>query len=111
MTLTSLIIAMTLIVLFLVVDWSHDSLRRRIADEKVFGNIKVRDRQTRRVGRATDVLEATMPAETMPGWVWFRWTRHPRQPLTETIGWAPTRRLARRGLAKHRAQVASSGRR
>lgn len=70
-------------------------LRRAIAFERETGNLRVRRRTTVLVGRKKDVYEYVVKAETMPGYVWFRWTRKPRQPFTEDFGWAPTRRLAR----------------
>jgi len=75
-------------------------LRYAINRERETGHAGVRRRVTRLVGRKQDVYETVMKADTMPGYVWWRWTRKPRQPFTEEFGWAPTQRLARRRLRR-----------
>lgn len=75
-------------------------LRNRVAHEQATGHTGVRRRVQRTVGRRTDTFKDVMRAETMPGWVWFYWTRHNGEAYREHTGWALTRRQARRRLAR-----------
>lgn len=75
-------------------------LRNRIAHEQATGHAGVRRRIKHTVGRRTDTFQDVLRAETMPGWVWFYWTRRPGESYRERTGWAPTRGLARRRLAR-----------
>lgn len=82
------------------------SLRYRIAREHAEGYRKRRRRAVNLVGRFKDTSALVLPADTMPGYVWFYWSRKPRQPLEEQYGWAPFKWVARRQL--QRAQDAES---
>ena len=75
-------------------------LRRKIAHESVVGHAGIRRRVAALVGRRQDEFKDVMEAETMRGWVWFYWTRRPREGYRERTGWAPTKRLAQRQLAR-----------
>lgn len=74
----------------------------RFADEKANGHLKVRQRMRNMVGRRRDTYDGVMRAETMYGWVWMAFTRKPREPYVEVMEWAPTRRAAKRALARYR---------
>lgn len=74
------------------------TLRQQIAHESVMGHTGVRRRVERLVGRRQDQFTQVLAADTMRGWVWFYWTRRPREGYRERTGWAPTKRLAQRRL-------------
>lgn len=74
----------------------------RLAEEKANGHFKVRRRMRSMVGKTKDTYDGVMRADTMYGWVWMAFTRRPREPYVEIMEWAPTRRAARRALARYR---------
>jgi hypothetical protein len=74
----------------------------KVAHEKSNGHLRVRARIRNMVGRKQDTYDGVMHAETMYGWVWLAFTRKPREPYIEVMEWAPTKRAARRRLARYR---------
>jgi hypothetical protein len=74
-------------------------LGARIAYEYASGNLGVRRRVQHTIGRKHDVLDTALRAETMPGYMWFYWTRRAGEGFRERHGWALTKKAARRRAA------------
>lgn len=74
--------------------------KERVRNELARGHLRLRRRIAQLAGRKQDRYATVTKAETMYGHDWLLTTRHPGQGLRENMGWAPTRRSARRRLAK-----------
>lgn len=87
------------------------ALRYAIARERDTGHRRLRQRVTNLVGRKQDTMETVLKADTMPGYVWFHWSRRPREPFVEIHGWAPFEWAARVQLRRNRPPSGRSARR
>lgn len=84
--------------------WWASVLVRELA-----GHRAIRTRIAGLVGRRDQWEMGTVErAERLPGWVWVWAQRRPRVPYREELGWAPTRRQARRRLRATAAAAAAA---